>query len=99
MNKIPKKVTVTVHKVNVAPNGLKCRHHYEGQTFTFPFERMPQDFCAAAFHSIWPHIRVLELGGRHPWDTEENVTYSGCPDPNCPVVFKISVSDENSENS
>ena len=85
MGQIPKKVTVTVHKVNVAPNGLKCRHHYEGQTFTFPFERMPQDFCAAAFHS--------------PWDTEENVTYSGCPDPNCPVVFKISVSDENSENS
>lgn len=40
----------------------------------------------------------LELGGRHPWDEEEQVTYSACPDPNCPVVFRISVEDPEEGN-
>ncbi len=91
--RVPKKVTVEVVRVGKAADGTICRCHKVGQVFKFPFERCPQDFCAAAFHSIWPHIRVLELGGSHPWDKEENVTYSACPDPDCPVVFKISVSE------
>ncbi len=91
MYNTPKKVRLTVEKCNKNSEGKGCSCHKEGQVFEFGFERMPQDFCAAAFHSIWPHIRVLELGGRHPWDKEENITYGCCPDPAIPVVFKIEV--------
>jgi len=38
---------------------------------------------------MWPQLRTVELGGRHPWDVEPGVTYVGCPDPHKPVVFKI----------
>lgn len=85
----PKKVKIVVHRVTNHPELGPCHLHTEGQEFTFDFERCPGNFCAAAFHSLWPHLRVLELGGRHPWDRESGVTYVGCPDPNKPVVFKI----------
>lgn len=85
----PKKVKIIVHKVTEHTERGVCHCHTEGQEFSFDFERCPNEFCAAAFHSIWPHIRTLELGGRHPWDKEEGVSYAGCPDPNKPVVFKI----------
>ena len=47
------------------------------------------DFCAAAFHSLWPALRVIELGGRHPWDESVGVTKACCPDPEKPVTFRI----------
>ncbi|MHB0886304.1 MAG: TIGR04076 family protein [Bacillota bacterium] len=85
----PKKVKLIVHKTTVHPQRGACHMHTEGQQFEFDFERCPSEFCAAAFNSLWPHLRVLELGGRHPWDSEPGVTYVACPDPNKPVVFKI----------
>ena len=47
------------------------------------------DFCASAFHSLWPALRVIELGGRHPWDESVGVTKACCPDPEKPVTFRI----------
>jgi len=85
----PKRVRIVVEKVTVNPETGPCHMHTVGQEFSFDFERCPSDFCAAAFHSLWPHLRVLELGGRHPWDAEPGVTRVACPDPTKPVVFKI----------
>lgn len=85
----PKKMRVTVVKTPEGPNGQPCHMHSEGQVFEFGFERCPGDFCAAAWHSIWPHIRVLELGGRHPWDKQEGLTHACCPDAGKPVTFRI----------
>lgn len=88
-NNTPKKVRIVVEKITEHPVSGVCHCHTEGQEFTFDFERCPGDFCSAAFHSLWPHLRVMELGGRHPWDDQEGVTRVGCPDPDKPVVFKI----------
>ncbi|MGI9859847.1 TIGR04076 family protein [Moorella naiadis] len=90
----PKPIKIVVERVACHPERGTCHCHQEGQEFTFDFERCPADFCAAAFHSLWPHLRVLELGGRHPWDAEEGVTFVACPDPNKPVVFKIIASEK-----
>ena len=91
----PKKVKIVVEKCTQHPeDGHVCSCHKEGQEFTFDFERCPQNFCAAAFHSLWPALRVLELGGRHPWDKELGVTRVCCPDPVIPVVFRIEAEDE-----
>ena len=64
----PKKARIIVEKCPLDESGLPCDTHREGQVFEFDFERCPANFCAAAFHSLWPQLRVLELGGRHPWD-------------------------------
>ncbi|QGP92584.1 hypothetical protein MGLY_19700 [Neomoorella glycerini] len=85
----PKPIKIVVERVTEHPERGVCHCHQVGQEYTFDFERCPVDFCAAAFHTLWPHLRVLELGGRHPWDAEEGVTYVACPDPNKPVIFKI----------
>ncbi|MDD6435187.1 MAG: TIGR04076 family protein [Clostridiales bacterium] len=88
-NNKPKKVRIVVEKVPADEKGRTCNCHQEGQVFEVPFERCPANFCAAAFHSLWPMLRVIELGGRHPWDGEENVTRVTCVDPEKPVVFRI----------
>ena len=88
-----KRIKIVVHKLTGHPEHGVCHMHTEGQEFTFDFERCPSDFCAAAFHSLWPHLRVVELGGRHPWDEKAGTTFVSCPDPNKPVVFKIVAED------
>ena len=90
----PKKVRITVEDCPLDSTGQPCGCHTPGQVFEFGFERCPADFCAAAFHSLWPQLRVLELGGRHPWDEEPGVTRVACPDPGKPTIFKIEVFDE-----
>ena len=91
----PKKVRIVVDHCRPHPeNGHTCRCHQEGQVFEFDFERCPQNFCAAAFHSLWPALRVLELGGRHPWDAKEGCTLVACPDPVVTVNFRIEATDE-----
>ena len=90
----PKKVRIVVEDCPMDKFGETCSCHKVGDTYEFDFERCPQNFCASAFHSLWPSLRVLELGGRHPWDTEENVTHVACPDSSKPTIFRIEVYDE-----
>ncbi len=85
----PKKVKIIVEKCPVSPEGQPCHCHEVGQEFEFDFERCPADFCAAAWHSLWPMLRVIELGGRHPWDAKEGIARVACPDPDKPTVFRI----------
>ncbi len=85
----PRKVKIIVDKVPAEPSGEVCSCHKVGEVFEFDFERCPANFCAAAFHSLWPMLRVVELGGRHPWDATPGVTFACCPDHAKPVTFRI----------
>lgn len=89
----PRRIRITVHRVTEHPEAGVCHCHRTGDTFTCAFERCPGDICAAAWHAMWPHLRTLEMGGRHPWDRQDGVTYVGCPDPDKPVVFRIEADD------
>ena len=91
----PKKVRIVVDQCRPHPeSGKTCRCHKVGDTFEFDFERCPQNFCAAAFHSLGPALRGLELGGRHPWDAKEGTTLVACPDPVVTVNFRIEAIEE-----
>ncbi len=90
----PRKVKLTVVRVTDHKELGVCHCHKVGDIFTCDFEKVPGDICAAAWNSLWAQLRTVELGGRHPWDTEAGVTYVGCPDPNKPVVFKIETFEE-----
>ena len=95
----PKKARIVVEHGPVDETGKPCHCHTEGQVFEFDFERCPANFCAAAFHNLWPQLRVLELGGRHPWDATPGVTRVACPDPGKPTIFRIEVYDPEEEQS
>ena len=83
-----------VEKCPADEHGVPCDIHKEGQEFEFDFERCPANFCAAAFHSLWTQLRVLELGGRHPWDETPGVTRVACPDSTKPTIFRIETWEE-----
>jgi uncharacterized repeat protein (TIGR04076 family) len=85
----PRKIKITVIEVSSPAGKGVCHCHKAGDIFEPEFERCPGNICAAAWNSIWPQIRVLELGGRHPWDKEEGVTTGCCPDAERPVTFLI----------
>ncbi len=86
----PNRVKIVVCETPAGKDGgPPCECLRVGDEFQFDFERCPQDFCASAFVSLWASLRVLEMGGRHPWDTEAGVTHSCCPDANRPVVFRL----------
>jgi uncharacterized repeat protein (TIGR04076 family) len=87
----PRKIKIVVEKCPSDSEGRPCYCHEVGQEFEFDFERCPANFCAAAFHSLWPQLRVIELGGRHPWDREDGITRVACPDPEKPTIFRIEV--------
>ncbi len=89
-HKKPKRVKIIVESTPISQkDGKPCHCLKEGDVFEFDFERCPANFCAAAFHSLWPMLRVLELGGRHPWDAAEGETWVCCPDASKPVVFRL----------
>lgn len=94
--KKPKKIRIVVDHCRPHPvTGETCPCHKEGDVFEFDFERCPQNFCAAAFHSLWPSLRVIELGGRHPWDEKAGCTYVACTDPVMTVNFRIESLEDN----
>jgi len=79
-------VAVTVHEImgsGSCPLGLK-----KGDSFTMGYVT-PAGFCSWALNAILPLIAVVRFGGRLPWEKEEGEAYGCCPDPENPVVFRI----------
>ena len=77
------KVRIIVHsQVGKCESG-----HYVGQEFLFDND-LPQNFCPAAYHAIYPNLRTLQYGGNIPWE-EEGTVHIACPDPFNPLVFKL----------
>jgi len=68
-----------------------CDMFSEDQEFIIDPEeaKMPDDFCSAAWHSIYCNVRTLAVGGNFPWYKEEGVAINCCPDGLRPVIFKL----------
>ena len=65
-----------------------CYIHDEGQEYIVRNGEMPAGFCSAAWTAIYPHIRLLVMGGNMP-GTEPGIALGSCNDGLRPVVFKI----------
>lgn len=50
----------------------------------------PAGFCRWALAAIHPFTAVVRFGGSLPWEKEPGVAHACCPDPDNPVVFRIS---------
>ena len=79
---------VSIEIVDILEEGECPAGHTIGEKFEYPEDR--GKICAAAFHALYPYIRVLESGGSYPWfEDEGNTHYACCPDHKRPVVFKM----------
>jgi uncharacterized repeat protein (TIGR04076 family) len=65
-----------------------CDLFRDGQEFVVEDE-MPKGFCASAWASIYPNLRLLALGGNVPGYEEQGVAFSPCLDGLRPVIFKL----------
>ena len=65
-----------------------CHILEDGQEFIVREGDMPEGFCSGAWVAIYPHIRMLTLGGNMP-GTKEGIALGSCNDGLRPVVFKI----------
>lgn len=68
--------------------GECARNHREGQCFRMSGVT-PEGICVSAFAAMLPAIRVLMLGGVHPWSPDPDAEVVACPDPDNPVVFEV----------
>ncbi len=79
------KVRVTVHSITKG----ECGRHKPGDSWLIENGETPAGMCGDAYIAIAPTIRTLWLGGRQPWDRDEDTTYRACPDAEVMVVFEI----------
>ena len=79
---------VSLEIVDILGDGNCPVKHQIGEKFEYPDDR--GKICAAAFHSIYPYIRIMESGGEFPWFDKPNAHSAYCPDYKRPVVFKVS---------
>ncbi|UCD08862.1 MAG: TIGR04076 family protein [Dehalococcoidales bacterium] len=80
-------VEVTVDSIlkNECPRGYKV-----GDKWLVKGGNTPQtEMCASAYNSIAPALRVLCMGGNHPWDSESGESAAMCPDSNVGLIFKL----------
>lgn len=78
------KFEVTVEKVTG-----KCHANYEvGNKYIFDGIATPDSFCGGAYHVMFPALFALKFGANFPFEGEEGVAHSTCPD-NGYVTFKI----------
>ena len=65
-----------------------CYMHEAGQEFIVREGGLPEGFCSGAWVAIYPHIRLLMMGGDMP-GTKPGVALGSCNDGLRPVIFKI----------
>jgi uncharacterized repeat protein (TIGR04076 family) len=49
----------------------------------------PTGFCAAAYHVLYPDLRVYRFGGILPWTQDPDICQLACADNENPVVFQL----------
>lgn len=67
-----------------------CGHgHKPGDTFLVKGGKTPAGICLQAFAALLPTVRVLMMGGTHPWEEDPDATTIVCQDAANPVLFEV----------
>lgn len=81
------KVQITV--TDIMGTGRCSQGFKVGDTWLFEKNITPNNFCASAFHSVYPLVKLLYYGGGIPWHTDDSPIYITCPDAHNPVVYEL----------
>ncbi|MFX0083762.1 MAG: TIGR04076 family protein [Candidatus Hodarchaeota archaeon] len=79
---------ISLEIVKILERGECPLGHKVGDKFKYPDD--VGKICQSAYNSIYPSITTLRFDGSFPWSQDKDTTMVCCPDPNNPVVFKIS---------
>ncbi len=81
-----------MHKVIITLKSIegKCPQEFKvGETWTIADGKTPANFCSSAFHSIFPSLWMLQMGGSFPWAEDKDVAVIGCPDSINRAVYEL----------
>lgn len=78
---------ITMEVVDILEKGVCPEGHKIGDKFSLKEER--GKLCPHALNALFPYITGLQSGGSFPWEKDPDSARICCPDPNNPVVFKI----------
>ncbi len=76
----------------VSQKGICEAGHKKGDEFIIG-QTTPKGMCAWAHYTLFPFAQALAFGGSFPWEKEEGTALVCCPDPDNPVVFKLTRSE------
>ncbi|MDD5543404.1 MAG: TIGR04076 family protein [Acidobacteriia bacterium] len=80
-----KKVEICIQSV-----AGKCPQEFKaGDRWTVVDGKTPQNFCASAFHSLYPDLLMLQTGGGYPWAENKNSVVVSCPDAANRAVYEL----------
>lgn len=82
-----KRVRLIVERVKTDSDLSVCPIHFIGQEFELDLSYCPSNFCAVAFHSIWPYLKALT----DRFDGEKGETYVMCPGLHTAVIFRATI--------
>jgi len=78
---------ITLEVVKILERGECPRKHQIGDKFELPDDA--GKICQSAYNSLYPFIFAMQFDGVLPWEENPDVSEACCPDPNNPVVFRI----------
>jgi len=73
----------------ISQKGVCGAGHKVGDKWIVNGSLVPGGMCGAAYHVLYPDIRVYRFGGILPWTKDPDVCQIACPDNENPVVFQI----------
>ena len=77
-------------EVTVKSQKGKCAFgHKPGDKIYFNGKTVKGNICYSALMTILPKIHALRFGVNFPWSEDGDTIFNACPDPENPVVFKI----------
>lgn len=81
--KLPK-ITLKI----VSQKGTCVFGHKVGEEFDVS-RGTPEGLCPGVYHSAYPAIFALMVGGRIPWEEDKDTAHVACTDPANPVVVEV----------
>ena len=73
----------------VSQQGFCAAGHKVGDQWIVDGMGTPEGICVSAFSALYPSLRVLMVGGTHPWESDPDATMVACPDPANPIAFEL----------
>jgi uncharacterized repeat protein (TIGR04076 family) len=82
---IMSKVEITIKSVEG-----KCPQEFKpGDHWTVADGKTPVNFCASAFHTLYPAMVMLQTGGAFPWAEDKDLATVSCPDATNRAVYEL----------
>lgn len=81
-----------MHKVSIEIKSIegKCPQEFKaGDRWIVADGKTPTNFCASAFHTLYPTIHMFQMGGDIPWGEDKDRAVIACPDATNRATYEL----------